>query len=738
MSNLSTATTPDNSQQWPSPPPGQKPIAKPIRRREKIQLSCTLCRSKKLKCDRNQPCRSCSGRGLASSCTYPTHNIVGGVDKRRASRNTGNGNIQNKINQLEGLVISLMSSLNASKGADSKSSDIETAVPPKRVNESIHASGNLEKLEEGKLSDTFGRITLEKARTTYVDSNHWTSVLDGISELKDYFEEETSPVEETASETPDLSVGDPQLLFGLNSRATKQEIIASLPPRPQVDRLVSSYFESMDMAPVIVHVRTFLKEYESFWLNPSETPVVWLGLLFGVLCLSIHCRDRESRNQEKLPYGLAHNREFHNYRERLVQCLIIGKYTNPTRYTVETLCMYFAVEHFRCPDTQFGTYVLLGMIVRIAMRAGYHRDPSYYPKMSPYHAEMRRRTWTMVVQVDMAMSHQVGLPRMIQKGMYDTELPRNIVDDDFDEHTVELPPPRADTDITLMSYVIAKHKICLVKAEIIDLTANVTAPPYSEVLRHDNLLDETVAALPSPFQAHAPDYIQNETPLRSMQRMYFRILIDSSRCTLHRSYRMLGRTNPAYMYSRHISLSAAMQIIQHQAKDLSSSQLRRHKWKLSSAIHHDFLVGTTTLCLDMNETLVEGDVEATCAGEFDTPEGKEKIISAMRQSYEVWTSLSDQSKEARRGAEALRVVLDKIGKKAMGASYTTAESTCSNPIMATTPLQQPLPTNFADHSLGQPSISLAPNFSEDKGGLMPPSEYLNWASIQVSWNLTRS
>lgn len=67
-----------------------------------------------------------------------------------------------------------------------------------------------------------------------------------------------------------------------------------------------------------------------------------------------------------------------NYRQRTVQCLVLGNYTEPRAYTVETLLLYYISDHFRTSDTQFGSWMVFGLIVRAAMRLGYHRDASHF------------------------------------------------------------------------------------------------------------------------------------------------------------------------------------------------------------------------------------------------------------------------------------------------------------------------------------------------------------------------
>ena len=146
------------------------------------------------------------------------------------------------------------------------------------------------------------------------------------------------------------------------------------------------------------------------------------------------------------------------YREKVVQCLVLGKYTKSVPYTIETLLLYFMIGHFQCEDTQIGNWILLGIIVRIAMRMRYHRDASHYPRISPFQGEMRRSSWAMIVQLDLITS-QIGLPRMMKDWQSDTAEPRSLLDDDFDEDVTEPPASRPDTDLTTLVYFVTKKKV---------------------------------------------------------------------------------------------------------------------------------------------------------------------------------------------------------------------------------------------------------------------------------------
>lgn len=84
----------------------------------------------------------------------------------------------------------------------------------------------------------------------YVSSVHWAAVLDSISELKDHYEkEEEARMLATIDYAPRYSPG-PRLLYE-PVQATKADILASIPARPVVDRMVARYFNAQGVAPGI-------------------------------------------------------------------------------------------------------------------------------------------------------------------------------------------------------------------------------------------------------------------------------------------------------------------------------------------------------------------------------------------------------------------------------------------------------------------------------------------------------
>ena len=579
-------------------------------------------------------------------------------------------NLQERINQLEEIVVSLMVRFNASSQVGAAK---ETEVTPQATTwfQAEQARNGLVDSCQPSLSDTFGRISLENHETSYVGSAHWTAILDSITELKDRFEDDgddrdlINPYTETEELPP---IERPILLFGSNKNVSKLEILSSIPSRPIVDRLISGYFGAMDMTPVIVHGPSFLREYEKFWGNPLAMPVMWVGMLFAMMCLATQFQSflvNEPKGMEHYPpptQDVQHRVRL--YQEKTVQCLVLGKYTKSVPYTIQTLLLYFSTEHFQSEDTEIGTWILLGIVVRIAMRMGYHRDACHSPSISPFQGEMRRRAWAILAQLDLLASTQIGLPRMIKESQTDTAEPRNLNDDDFDEDIDALPASRPDTDLTPMLYVIVKNRIMSVFGMISDLTSSKGAISYAEVMRLDKVLHEARDAIPTGLQMRPIAKSLLDNPNAVMRRIYLALVFNKARCILHRKYLVAAHSNHLYSYSRQSCIDAALQMLELQStlnqETHPGGRLYHDKWKVSSLVNHDFLLATTILCLDLDHDMT---MQPSIQRSKPTKESskRDSIIQALHESYRIWLQSSRSSREARKAAEALRIVLGKGG-----------------------------------------------------------------------------
>lgn len=103
----------------------------------------------------------------------------------------------------------------------------------------------------------YGTIRMRKSGPGYAGNTHWLAILDSISQLREHVVlDNPSPNPVPQQHAAALTVFDldtrplprPRLLYGCRVQPSFSSILQAVPPRPVVDRLVSRYFNDLDMA----------------------------------------------------------------------------------------------------------------------------------------------------------------------------------------------------------------------------------------------------------------------------------------------------------------------------------------------------------------------------------------------------------------------------------------------------------------------------------------------------------
>lgn len=112
-----------------------------------------------------------------------------------------------------------------------------------------------------------------------------------IAEVKNYFTQHKKDLEKNyeriRQSKPSTAIDGPAFLFSAHGPITDVELRGEVPTKSAVDKLVTRYFNSYDPAVHILHSPTFHKQLHNHWLDPSKTSIVWLGLLYSILCLAM-------------------------------------------------------------------------------------------------------------------------------------------------------------------------------------------------------------------------------------------------------------------------------------------------------------------------------------------------------------------------------------------------------------------------------------------------------------------
>lgn len=473
----------------------------------------------------------------------------------------------------------------------------------------------------------------------------------------------------------------------------KSELISQLPSKAVMDQLVTHYFNCYDPAVHIIHGPTFSTKYETHWARPEESSVVFVSLLFAIMTIAIQSYQRAPADTYQHLGDLAAMAS--RYRQLTAQGLVLADYRDQFPYLLETLLLHLQAEYTRAHDTESGIMFLISLIVRHAMRLGYHREPSNYnTTINPYEGEMRRRMWASVRLFDYSYSFQCGMPAIIRSNCVDAQLPRNLYDDELREDMTVLPPSRGDADATPMSYMLAKTKLGLLFGKVYDRVHQLEDPPsYEEVIELDTALRQGRSQLPPHLRYRSLPDSSQDAPSLVLQRLGLEITYLKAICILHRRFVARGRASSRYAHSRQTCVDAAMDLLTHHAtlykETLPSGRFESVKWTLTSLSAVEFTTAATLLCVDLNNAFEDerlgrrgSTIEPRLGDEAYVQSHRSQILSTLRGTQAIWEKLGDYSFEAYKSHRVISVMIGVLTDKQIrserrangGIDSTVAES----------------------------------------------------------------
>ncbi|GAD97950.1 conserved hypothetical protein [Paecilomyces variotii No. 5] len=489
------------------------------------------------------------------------------------------------------------------------------------------------------LAHSPGKTVIDGVHSIYKGADSWYDVLQEINELRQVCSENQDDWPLALSTTVDGS----SLLFSQVQRVDKMELLLTLPPKPEVDKLIHYFFDRENFPiPIvpILHEPTFMHEYNEHWKDPSKANVIWLGLLFSILSIDMLAYQQFGEPSE---YEGKSESLFQLYRLRTAQCLIIGDISKCRPYTIETLRFNATAELNRKDDNSRSLWIMIGVIVRAAINMGYHRDPSQSSYISTLQAEYRRRVWMSVVELDDMASFMTGFPRMAASTYADTMEPRNLYDWELSDDTAVLPPSRPMSEITPITFLIAKAHLFQALGRITDFNNRPSPSPYEEILGIDNMLYEAYENLPGDLKMDSMKSHATESDKRtSASAVQLCLMYHQGMCQLHRRFIARGRLDSRYNHSRDRCISSALAILELQ------NYIDPLWYRFSRAVQV-FTLAAMILFLELEHRRRHP--------ETDVSSNSGALLQALKTSCALWEAAKNHSDDAKKKYQILADML---------------------------------------------------------------------------------
>jgi hypothetical protein len=672
-----------------------------VTKRTRESLACNQCRRSKLRCNRGQPCSSCVKRDEATFCNYQR------LAEPRLDVNSRTV-AEERLLHLESMVRDLMQN----QAARQLSSDVTTVkaaaaqVPP-------HDSA----------------ASLDQARpeqidaTRYTGSTHWSAILDDIQELKVVLggsvegqEADTTPsgVRALASE----------LIFGSSRDHDIQQIISQyLPPKIEVDRFLSIYFQGESFIIPFVHTYHFQRQYGEFWTDTASVNPLWLSMLFSISYMASLIGGANGPHQSSQNDMVTGRSMLH---AAAGQCLVLGEYHRPQTFAVEALAMYGHCKNLRSLDPSREAGAILGMVVRMAYEMGYHRDPNSFGSFNTFEGEMRRRCWAAIKQMDLMISFQLGLPSNICLENCDTKPPRNLLDSDFDADTQVLPESRSENETTKLLWFIVKDRLMITFSKVCQKALSFKEKTEAEITQIDEKLRKMHRTIPDVLRSRPLSESIADTPFLIMTRLYVDFIYLKSVCVLHRKHMARGS-----IFSTRSCVEAGKRLVSQfidMYKEFSlGGQLYAERWMLTNFTMNDFLLGTMVLCLVVHTRWKRGSQSSA----IDTTTESE-VLALLEQSRAICVEKSTISRDARRVSHAIRLTLN--GARSSKVLKNTASLPPLSSLASSSDMQSEVYTAQGVDSASQPwSDSI--QYDEATFGLLDPFNYMGNDIENIDWTM---
>lgn len=214
-------------------------------------------------------------------------------------------------------------------------------------------------------------------------------------------------------------------VLGRKIKASRLKPLSSLdlgntvPSKVIADGLVDAYLRTFEGVLRIVHIPTFRAEYDRYWQNPSAANEAFVILLQLCMALGTVFHD-DVLSMKAKAIGWIY--------EAQMWLMLPPEKSRMTLVGIQITCLLTLAKSV-CAVGQDLTWVMAGSLVRSAMYMGLHRDPRHLAEMTTYRAEMRRRLWATILELNLQCSFEAGGLPLITPDQYDTLPPLNLNDE---------------------------------------------------------------------------------------------------------------------------------------------------------------------------------------------------------------------------------------------------------------------------------------------------------------------
>ncbi|KAJ5266453.1 hypothetical protein N7478_009261 [Penicillium angulare] len=445
----------------------------------------------------------------------------------------------------------------------------------------------------------------KKGKTRYFGRSHYSTTVSFFQDIGTFFRRGHKPVRD--KEYTDMKRFKCELWSRDSQdhqRAFREQAFKldeMIPSRKVADRLIHYYLDTFETTYRILHVPTFLQQYVDYWDNPQQTDLAFIAQLLAVLaagsCFYIpsfeHDEERDAYQKPAMKWIMAV--------QSYISCTFVSPDIDLRMIQTQTLLLIARLGVASDGDVAWAS---CGSLIRSAMTMGLHRDPLRFKKKSrPFWCELRRRIWTTIVELDLKISLDRGVPPSVDLDECDCDAPSNWDDnalsEDLDSNPTYLSTATYTSNFyqTLLTKTLPLRYLIAKKINTLRFTLS-----YDEALRMGEELLRSVQYSKSLFEDNASAVNPVDFPKHFFAQSLHLFTMRKFLLALHRPFSLSVVRLPKCSYSRKICLEASLDILsQMQLPSAPDSVLYPHITQLGNGMFRDETFhAAITVCVELS------------------------------------------------------------------------------------------------------------------------------------------
>ncbi|KAI1824065.1 hypothetical protein F4861DRAFT_280278 [Xylaria intraflava] len=552
-------------------------------RRRRPTLACLSCRQAKIRCDRQYPCGACA-RSRNKTCVYGT--------SPRSSELRGSG-ISSSVadtsrdigarcrNDLAPVTPASTASTSHAHPHDHdhvrahKKGPANSSVPildangvvnrlfllERHLDESASTRSQLEKSDQRTASGDEESPSIESyptddthatnqgvvSKTRYFGQSHWMNSIIHFKSIIELFESQSKDAKHDTRAVLGECKALGRTIKAQYSPGIINKFGTNIPTRDLADKLVDGYIRSLETVFRVVHVPSFKRDYERYWAAPESVATPFLIQLQLIMAI-----------------GCATYDETFSMRKSAVQWVTEAEYwllgpqakSRLTTTGLQNMILLMLARETSKVGADL-TWIHVGSLLRTAYYMGLHRDPSRLPRMSRFDAEMRRRLWNTIIELELKTSLDAGGFPTISLDASDTRAPADVDD-------MSLLQDEGDTDTTVKRFTDMSAALALRESfrERLAICQMLNATPYRGTYDNTIQLHHRFTAAFKSSMSKLKGYKSSERQPTAFQCRFVEIMKRRYLMSLHLPYVGPALKDPTFSFSRKQVVETAVRMYQ--------------------------------------------------------------------------------------------------------------------------------------------------------------------------------